>query len=67
MIEDLKSTKQCKDCGKPAYSFRIGWEDNEGIVNWHFPRHYNQCKNCRAKMYKLITKKRSQKRRGEGK
>ncbi|MEK6878837.1 MAG: hypothetical protein AABY22_04480 [Nanoarchaeota archaeon] len=57
MIKEFESNKKCKDCGKPAYSYQIGWEDMQGITHWHPVRNYNQCKECRAKMYKKIGEK----------
>ena len=62
MIEELPSQKICKDCGKPSYSFRIGWIDNEGIKHWHSPKTYNQCKECRKEMYKKIEEKKKEAR-----
>lgn len=58
MEEELKSENKCKDCGKPAYSFRIGYMNWEEELIWHSPKHYNQCKECRKKMYKGIAEKR---------
>lgn len=59
MIRDVESLHKCKDCGKDAYSYQIGWEDNDGVIHWHSPRHFKQCKKCRNIMYqKIVEKKR---------
>ncbi|KKM14472.1 hypothetical protein LCGC14_1705780 [marine sediment metagenome] len=59
VVKEVKSEKKCKDCGEPAYSFQVGWEEPETkIINWYSPRHYNQCKECRDEMYKKIMEKR---------
>ncbi len=60
MLKKIKSPKKCKDCGREAYSYQIGWQDNEGNVHWHPPRHYNQCEKCRKDMYKRICEKRKE-------
>ncbi len=63
MIREVESLHKCKDCGKEAHSYQIGWKDHEGLTHWHCPRHYKQCKGCRKKTYKRIEEK---KRLGRG-
>lgn len=53
VCKDIKSKKKCKDCGKPAHSWQIGWEDPETKdIHWHPPKHYNHCKKCRSEKAK---------------
>ncbi len=58
---EVKSDKNCRDCGKMAYSYQVGWVDDNGETIWHRQKNCNQCKECRNKMYKRIeiTKKKN--------
>lgn len=55
--KEVKSEKKCKDCGSMAYSYQVGWTDSEGETHWHPIKNYNQCKDCRKKLYKRIERK----------
>ena len=56
-IRKVPSLKDCKDCGNRAYSYQIGWEDEEKIIHWHKPKHLNQCEECRKETYRKIEEK----------
>ena len=56
-IKEVETDRICRDCGKSAYSEQIGWTDEEGIIHWHRPRNFNQCRSCRKETYRKIEEK----------